>query len=137
MHGIRPTRAPILLLSCCALLALGACASTGGGSAGGSAGGSPDRLTSEQIGEYASLDVFTLVQRLRPRWLQVRGTVTAQGQASIAVILDGVRQQGSIEILRGMRATDVEELRYLNARDATTMYGTDMAAGAIQVITKR
>jgi hypothetical protein len=36
-----------------------------------------------------------------------------------------------------MRATDVEELRYLNARDATTMYGTDMAAGAIQVITKR
>ncbi len=132
MNGMRPTRAPILLVACCALLALSACASGGGGSAGGS----PDRLTSEQLGEYASLDLYTLVQRLRPRWLQVRGTITAQGRASIAVILDGVRQQGSTEILRGMRAADVEELRYLNARDATTMYGTDMAAGAIQIITK-
>ena len=132
MRGTRPT-APILVVGWRALLALGACASGGGGSAGGS----PDRLTSEQLGEYASLDLYTLVQRLRPRWLQVRGTVTAQGRASIAVVLDGVRQQGSIEILRGLRAADVEELRHLNARDATTMYGTDMAAGAIQIITKR
>jgi hypothetical protein len=81
--------------------------------------------------------VFTLVQRLRPRWLQTRGGVTAQGRASIAVIPDGVRKQGSIEIPRGLRASDVEEFRYLNARDATTMNGTDMVAGAIQVITKR
>jgi hypothetical protein len=42
-----------------------------------------------------------------------------------------------VEILRSIRAGDVEEARFLNARDATTRYGTDMTAGAIEVVTRR
>ena len=87
--------------------------------------------------QHSSLDLYAVVQRLRPRWLQVRGAVSAQGRATIAVILDGVRQQGSVELLRGMQAGDVREVRYLGARDATTRYGTDMTAGAIEVFTRR
>lgn len=98
--------------------------------------GSGDRITAEELQADAAMDLFTLVQRRRPQWLQNRAPSTAQGRQDIAIILDGVRQQGSAEILRSMRSGDVEEVRYMNARDATTRYGTDMTAGAIEVITK-
>jgi hypothetical protein len=123
--------APVLGL----IALLGGCASPGGG--GGSSRGSTNVITQAQISELESLDVYAIVQRLQPRWLQVRGMSSAQGQAQIAVIVDSVRQQGSIELLRSMRGLDVRELRYLNARDATTRYGTDMTAGAIEVFTRR
>lgn len=123
--------APVLALAAL----LGGCASSGGG--GSSGGGNSNVITQQQISDLESLDVYAIVQRLRPRWLQVRGMSSAQGQAQIAVIVDSVRQQGSIELLRSMRGLDVRELRYLNARDATTRYGTDMTAGAIEVFTRR
>jgi len=133
MHKRKPVSilAPVLALAAL----LGGCASGGGGASSG--GGGPNVITQEQISDLESLDVFAIVQRLRPRWLQVRGMSSAQGQAQIAVIVDSVRQQGSIELLRSMRGLDVRELRYLNARDATTRYGTDMTAGAIEVFTRR
>lgn len=120
-----------LLLS----LALGACAS-GGGSGAGAPRSSSSSISAEELQADASMDLFSLVQRRRPQWLTNRAPTTAQGRQQISVILDGVKQQGSVEILRSMRAGDVEEVRFLNARDATTRYGTDMMAGAIEVITK-
>ena len=42
-----------------------------------------------------------------------------------------------LRLLRDFKGTDAEEVRYLNARDATTRYGTDMTAGAILISTKR
>ena len=68
--------------------------------------------------------------------MQVRAPVTAQGRPTIAIILDGVRQQGSLELLRNFKASDVAELRFINSRDATTRFGTDMMAGAIAITTK-
>jgi len=115
-------------------LGLGACAV--GGASSGSARGPADRITPEELDEWASQDLFTIVQRLRPSWMQVRSPVTAQGRPTIAIILDGQRQLGSLEVLRNFKASDVEELRFMNARDATTRYGTDMTAGAILIITK-
>lgn len=124
----------ILLVASC--LALAACASGGTGSSAPRRGSS-DRISSEELQQAAGQDLYTVVQRLRPQWLVIRGGVTAQGRATIAVILDGVRQQGSVEILRSMKAVDAQEMRFMNARDATTRYGTDMSAGAIEVVTKR
>lgn len=115
---------------------LGGCASSGA-PAGSSTSGNPNLITEEQITELESLDVYAIVQRLRPRWLQVRGMSSVQGPAQIAIIVDSVRQPGSVEVLRSMRGLDVRELRFLNARDATTRYGTDMTAGAIEVFTRR
>ena len=130
--SVKPTR--ILLVASC--LALAACAS-GGTSDSAPRRGSSDRISAEELQQSVGQDLYTVVQRLRPQWLVVRGGVTAQGRATIAVILDGMRQQGSVEILRTMEASDTQEMRFLNARDATTRYGTDMSAGAIEVITKR
>ena len=125
-------RVPLALLALS--VALGACASGGGSSPSRS---SSARLTAAELEVDASQDLYTVIQRRRPQWLQNRAPATAQGRQQISVILDGVRQQGGPEVLRSMRAGDVEEVRFLNARDATTRYGTDMTAGAIEVVTKR
>ncbi|HKJ02823.1 MAG TPA: hypothetical protein VJ997_10225 [Longimicrobiales bacterium] len=121
------------VLALCA--ALGACASGGGG--GGSARSSSGTLRGEELQTEAVTDLFSVIQRRRPQWLTNRAPATARGRQEIAVIIDGIRQQGTVEILRSMRATDVESVSYMNARDATTRYGTDMTAGAILVSTKR
>lgn len=113
-------------------LTLSACAS--GGSSGPRR--SSTRITAEEFEDFAQQDVYSIVQRLRPQWLVVRAPASAQGRATISVVIDGVRQSGSTETLRSLRGSDVEELRYINARDATTRYGTDNTAGAIEVITK-
>ena len=124
---------PAALVLC---VALGACA--GGGGAGSSAPRSSSAsLGSEELQADAAMDLFTLIQRRRPQWLTNRAPSTAQGRQQISVILDGVRQQGGVEILRSMRAADVESVDFMNARDATTRYGTDMTAGALVVVTKR
>jgi len=128
------SRRRVLLLLLAFSFTLGACA---GGAGPGARRSSSEALTEAEMQPDASQDLFTVIQRRRPRWLQNRSARTLQGQLGIAVIVDGVRQQGSVEILRSMRTGDVEEVRYLNARDATTRYGTDMTAGAILVVTKR
>jgi len=128
----KPTH--ILLVASC--LALAACAS-GGTNDSAPRRGSSNQITGQELQDAVGQDLLTVVQRLRPQWLVVRGGVTAQGRTSIAVILDGVRQQGGVEILRTMKASDIQEMRFMNARDATTRYGTGMGAGAIEVITKR
>ena len=127
-------RAALTPLALC--VALGACASSGGAGAGAPRSSSSS-IGTEELQQDGAMDLFTLIQRRRPQWLQSRTATTAQGRQQIAVILDGVRQQGSAEVLRSMRAGEVQEVRFLNARDATTRYGTDMTAGAIEVVTKR
>jgi hypothetical protein len=127
-----------LLTTLALCVAVASCASSGASSGGGSAAprASADHITFEELQQTPGLDLFTAVQRLRPQWLQVRGGVTAQGKATISIFLDGVQQQGSVEILKDMRTTDIQEMRFMNARDATTRYGTDMAAGAIEIVTR-
>jgi hypothetical protein len=115
-------------------LALAACA--GSGARGGPTGAS-DVLTTQDLEPWANQDLFTIVQRMRPAWMQNRAPFTGMGRATIAIIVNGQRQDGTLELLRDFKGTDVDEVRYLNARDATTRFGTDMTAGAILISTKR
>ena len=100
--------------------------------------GSSDVLTAAEIEPMASRDLLTVIERLRPRWVhQARLVVTTSGPQPVTVIVDGLRQEGSIEVLRGYAAADVEEVQFLDARDATTRYGLDMMSGALVVTLKR
>lgn len=129
---MRTAPSKLLVLPALALaLVLGACATSGATSRGGSGA-----LTAEDIEPYASQDLYTIIQRMRPQWLQVRGASTAQGRAAVVVFIDGM-QAGGLGMLRDIRAVDVEEIRHLSASDATTLYGTGMEGGAILITTKR
>lgn len=113
---------PILVLC----LLLSACAA---GSSGGTSGGG-DTITQEELATVSNLSLFDAVQRLRPRWLQPRG-----GQDLPRIMMNG-SQMGGVEVLRGMQATDVQSMRFLDAQDATTRYGTGYTGGAIELVSR-
>jgi outer membrane cobalamin receptor len=54
----------------------------------------------------------------------------------IMVFIDNVRSGASIERLAAIDVESVQEIRWINARDATTRWGTGVAGGVIQVITR-
>jgi hypothetical protein len=58
------------------------------------------------------------------------------GGVEIVIYIDGTRA-GSRETLTGVLSQNVKEIRYINASDATTRFGTGHPLGAIMVVTKR
>lgn len=112
------------------LLGLGACAS--GGSAGG---GGRYLITYEQLMQYENQPAGRLARRLKPSWFQTRGLDTFSGAQGLLVVVDGIPRGGE-EVLNSYQTHDLEEIRYLNRRDATRLYGRDGGGGAI-VLTLR
>ncbi|MHB1192043.1 MAG: hypothetical protein ACYC6F_03275 [Longimicrobiales bacterium] len=133
---MRPTRSRLTALAALAIAAaLTACASN---SAGGGSGRSRDApISTEELEKWSNEDLSTVIQRVRPTWLQSRAIYTGIGRQEISVILDGIVQQSGLDLLRGFLAGDAREVSFMNARDATTLYGTGMSAGAIVILTKR
>ncbi len=107
--------------------ALAACAS-GGGSGGPRR--DPNLITAEELAEYTTLSALDVIRRLRPRWLQSRGNNTAQ------VIQDGARLGDPENALRSIPVSDIAELKYLSASDATMRYGTNYPGGAIEITSR-
>jgi outer membrane cobalamin receptor len=90
----------------------------------------------------ANLSAFEAIRLLRPRWLQSRGTSNirgAQGGRTYPVVMvDGSRSgSGTLEDLRQITVEDVESIRFIPGRDATTLYGTGYGGGIIEVTTRR
>lgn len=117
--------------------AVTACASGGTGT-GSTSRSSRSPITRDEIADRGSLDLLTVVQQLRPSWLQNRGQATPVGGVrQVRVVIDGRLQPGSVEVLRSLRGAEVQELRYLRGRDAQTRYGMDTEGGVIVVTTDR
>ena len=95
-------------------------------------------ITLEELAPLPSLSAFEAVQRLRPAWLQSRGPMSggAATRSYPHVMMDGIHM-GDINTLRDLRTDNVQELRFISARDATTQFGTGYMAGIIEIITRR
>ena len=106
-------------------------------------------ITEEEIAALSGTEqnALAIVQRLRPGMLRPRGSSTS-GQSSdgstsmeatsvdIQVYLDN-QKMGGTNTLADITLAQIREIRYLSASDATTLFGTGNASGAIQVIGKR
>lgn len=122
---------------------------------GGAGGKNVDRnlITAEELRGSSATNAYDAIARLRPQFLRTRGTIptggmtsrndagsTQQGQlggtVQIAVYLDDT-VVGSVDALKQIEISAVQEIRYYSAADATTKWGTGNSAGAIQVITRR
>ncbi len=89
---------------------------------------------------------YGIVQRLRPAMLRVRsGSTSSQSGGSstmdasaneIVVYLDN-QKMGGVRALEEITISQIKEIKYLSASDATTLFGTGNMAGAIQVVGKR
>ncbi|MDH3223612.1 MAG: hypothetical protein OEO23_07840 [Gemmatimonadota bacterium] len=132
MRHSRSTRTVMLLFAIGLAGALSACA-TGAGPSDGPRR-SANRITLEELADYSTLNALDAIRRLRPRWLQARGA-TAGGANEPVAILDGARL-GSPDALASVAVSDVSEMQYLSAADATMRYGTNFPGGAIEVRTR-
>lgn len=83
-----------------------------------------------------SLSAHEAVERLKPRWLQRRGRDSVNGPFSRAVIVDGVHR-GGLEVLERYQASELTEIRYMDASQAQVRYGDRAGGGAILLTTIR
>ena len=130
MHARSSKR--LILLAFALALGVTACAS-GGGGASRPAGATSNRIVFEEIQALGQVTALQAVERLRPRWLQLRAGVTGDPPV---LYVDGARR-GSPNDLNTMRAMDVEQMEYMSGSDATTRFGTGHQGGAILVTMRR
>ena len=126
-----------ILIASFGIVLLTAC-SSGGSVESATPSGAPrssrNVITRAQIETANVQDAYEVVQRLRPEYLrEQRGNPSINaGPQFAAVYVDGVRRGGP-EALRGLRPTEVEEIRFISAADATTRWGTGHGGGVIEV----
>jgi len=113
---------------------------------GGGSGGPPstasrpvrgpaDLITEAEINAGVYQNALELIQNLRPNMARPRGTSATAAPVPVVPYMDGVRLQ-DLSALATIPASRVKEIRYINATDATTRYGTGHGSGVILVTTK-
>lgn len=109
--------AMVLLVSAFA----GACASSGAGERGSER--NPNLLTREEILSADATNLYDVIYRLRPRWLQVRSQRSFSMPTEVAV-LQNDSYMGDMEVLRQMTPELAVEIQYLEgSRAATSLPG--------------
>lgn len=129
----------ILALALVVLSGAAACApaATEGGPSAASSSRS-DVITREELEANASLNMYDLVQRLRPRWLNTRGTRSTSGTQLELVVYQNLVPLGNVENLRQLRPTMAQRVRFLDAQTASASLpglGSRQVAGAIVIET--
>lgn len=109
-------------------LGLAGCASSGG-SGSRPAGATSNRIVLAELADLPEMDAYQAIERLRPRWLRSRAGDPIQ------LYVDGSRRT-NVRDLQTMRVSDIEQMEFMSANDATTRYGTGHAGGAVLVTTR-
>ena len=83
-------------------------------------------------------NAYDLLRQLRPAMLRARaGNQSSDGSGTgIVVYSDNVRLGGT-ESLKNLDRMSIREIRFVNAGDATQLFGTGHPSGAILVFMKR
>jgi hypothetical protein len=94
----------------------------------------PNVLTSEDIRAVDAGNLHDVVRRLRPQWLRTRGaaSITSSRATEPVVYVAGIRQ-GEVRTLQNVNIARVSRIEFIDARDATTRFGTGHMGGAIVV----
>lgn len=113
------------------------CAST---SEGGRTRSDPDELTRDEIMSVGARNLYEVVQRLRPRWLNAerRAGERSFGLETNVVVYQGQTRLGTVEVLGQWSPSAVYHLQWLDgARASATLpgLGSQHVAGAIIIQT--
>lgn len=125
-----PLRSALVLLL---LAGLGACASMRRPAAGA---GDRNTITAAEMDIALHPNAFVLVRALRPHWLEIRGSGSLGSRMVKHVFLDDM-MLGGVELLRQIATPSIESIEYFDGPAATQRWGTDHAAGVIQVRSRR
>lgn len=94
---------------------------------------SNDVAMEKELRESSTRSALEFVRQHRPQWLRSRGSSGRGAPAEPVVYLGDVRL-GGLESLAQFPTNNIKELRYHNATDATSRWGTGHSAGAIVII---
>lgn len=101
---------------------------------------SKEVLTAEEIATTSAITAYDAVRLRRPAFLTSRGPKSivrgARSTVNPLVYMNDMLY-GELETLKNISVLDVKEIRYIDPKDATLIYGTGHVAGIIMVITKR
>jgi hypothetical protein len=114
-------------VTCLSVVTL-ACASGAGGTGTRTNSNTIDSAQIEDMRRAGVRDLYELVDRLRPRWLQIRSDRSLQLETIILVYHHDTRL-GGVETLRGYPLTGITSIRYLDAAQAGLLPG----AGSVHV----
>jgi hypothetical protein len=96
-------------------------------------------LTAAEISKSGALTAYDAIRTLRPAFLRAQGlkAVLTNPRSTVypVVYLNGV-YHGEMDSLKELTAQNINEIRYIEAKDATLMYGTGHSAGVILVTTR-
>ena len=137
MRRTRETSALWIFAVLAPLALLAACAGSGSG---------PSRPQSDrnvislaEIEETEARDAYEVVQQLRPRWMvRNRGqrTMFEDGADFAKVVVDEFPPR-EFDVLREIPRETIFEIRFLEPREATFLYGSGYNEGVVKVITKK
>ena len=97
---------------------------------------SADVITAAEMAAANLPTAFDVVERLRPHFLRPRGPTTLVSDTRLVIYQDNLNL-GGVDMLRQIRAAELQEIRFLSASDATTRFGTGHPGGAIIVTTRK
>lgn len=98
---------------------------------------SRDVLTPDEYQGTTARHAYDLVQQYRSAWLRTRGRTSfkADTLGTLQIYVNGSRF-GDLESLRDIPIVEILELRYRSGQEATMRYGTNHAAGVIEIKTR-
>lgn len=136
-QGIQTMRAAASLLTLGSLILLASACATGPST--GAPQGDRNVITLSEIQATEAESAYQIIQQLRPRWfVRNRGvrTFVEGGEATLQVVLDDLPPR-ELEFLHQLAREILQEIRFLDSREATFKYGTGHDAGIIEVTTRR
>ena len=97
-----------------------------------------DVLTTKDLLDTRAANVYDAVRRLRPRWLRARGMGRSRpGYEPVVKVYMESQFMGEVGVLRTLEPDAVEQIRFFNASEATTRFGTDHEGGVIVLVRRR
>ena len=125
----------IRTLACLALLITTAgCASSSGTQDGSTRPRvRQDLITREQIQESRATNPYEVVQSMRSRWMQERGSDSLSGSGSRVQVYFDDRRVGGVEALRSIPLPQVAYIRWFDGTAASGRWGLGHGQGVIYV----
>jgi hypothetical protein len=113
---------PLVILSACAF---------------GSAGGNHNVIASPALGQTKAASAYDAIRQLRPEILRSRapGSLMLFTQRQPSVAIDNVIV-GGVDVLRGLAASEVSRIEYVNSWKAAKEFGLQLPDGIV-LVTKR
>ena len=122
-------------LACLALLLTAAGCASSSGTQDGSARPRvrQDLITREQIQASRGTNPYEVVQSLRSRWMQERGSDSLSGSGSRVQVYFDDRRVGGVEALRSIPLPQVAYIRWFDGTAASGRWGLGHGQGVIYV----